>query len=110
MVDDNRLVALSFQEALANSGFLARSALSGKEALDMLHTDPADFVLTDIDMPGMNGYQLTRTLRNEFPEAKVYLMTGADRDDLVTMALAEGARRVFYKGRFGINDLIKEFE
>ena len=55
------------------------AAANGAEALDLSRsrTEPIDLLLTDIDMPGMNGYELHRRLSRERPDIKVLFISGA---------------------------------
>ena len=70
-------------------------ATSGEEALEKLRTgEAADVVvvLSDINMPGMGGLALLSTIREEFPDLEVYMVTAYDDGQLETTALKKGAR------------------
>jgi len=62
-------------------------AYSGTEALDWLNRTKIDIVLTDIRMPGMNGFQLVEKIRESWPECKVIFLTGYDEFDYVYTAI-----------------------
>jgi CheY-like chemotaxis protein len=48
---------------------------NGKEAVGILKSYPVEFVLTDLNMPEMDGYELLRYLRKNYPEMLVFAMT-----------------------------------
>lgn len=63
LVEDNR-VALHFIEVIASqAGLQFTSARNGEEALELAQIYAFDFIITDIDLPGMSGYELTRAIR-----------------------------------------------
>jgi two-component system response regulator FlrC len=51
------------------------SAADGREALRQLARQPFDLILTDYDMPGMNGLELAMVVRQTLPHARIVLMT-----------------------------------
>jgi len=77
LVDDEPLVRLSTADALADEGFAVAEAASGEEALALLAADPEfDCVVTDYLMPGLNGVDLARRLREHYPRLPVMLLSG----------------------------------
>jgi DNA-binding NarL/FixJ family response regulator len=92
VVDDHEV----FSEALEM--FLGRqpdvrlvgSARDADEAMALLGEEP-DVVLMDLDMPGTDGIEATRRIRDAAPEAKVVLLTGVERPEAIAEALAAGA-------------------
>ena len=52
------------------------SAYSGKQALGVMEKEPADIVVTDVRMPGMNGIELIRTIKSRWPQTECMLLTG----------------------------------
>ena len=92
VVDDHEV----FSEALEM--FLGRqpdvrlvgSARDAEQAMALLGEKP-DVVLMDLDMPGTDGIEATRLIRDAAPDAKVVLLTGVERPDAIAEALAAGA-------------------
>lgn len=63
IVDDNRDVADSTAVLVRSSGFTARVAYDGNQALDLARANPPDCVILDIGLPTMDGYAVARALR-----------------------------------------------
>src|SRR4028118_1804674 len=68
------------------------TASDGVKALTVLRHQNPDVLLTDINMPQMNGIDLTDTLRREMPDVKVVILTIYNDDDRVFAAIKAGAR------------------
>jgi chemotaxis protein histidine kinase CheA len=63
VVDDSLSVRKTLTQLLVDAGYEVRTARDGFDALDALSRDKADIVLTDLEMPNLNGLDLTRRLR-----------------------------------------------
>jgi CheY-like chemotaxis protein len=63
VVDDEETVRYVFERYLRMAGYRVSAAAGGLEALASHQFDPADLVITDFKMPGMNGEELLRRLR-----------------------------------------------
>lgn len=66
-------------------------AADGAEAVSCLEGNPADIVLMDLRMPGLNGVQATRQVRDRFPETKVLVLTTYADESWVLDAVRAGA-------------------
>lgn len=64
IVDDDPILQTALTRRLEAQGFEVMSATSGQEALDLLHSKPADVVVSDVMMPGMNGFEFCHHLRS----------------------------------------------
>lgn len=77
VVDDDDIICDVLSELLQEAlGYNVTCALSAEEALARLEVDPYDVVLTDVVMPGMNGLELAKIVRRQFPKTQVILSTG----------------------------------
>ena len=92
VVDDEPLVADTLAMILSQAGFEARSAYNAKSALHAARERSPGFLLTDVQMPVMDGIELAMQVAEEFPGCGILLFSGhATRADL------ESARRAGYE-------------
>ncbi len=97
VVDDNQDLLETFAMILRRRGFNVDTAPDGLRAVDKFRAQPFDVILMDVVMPEMNGVEAFRRIRQLSPAARVILMTAYSEDELIRMALDEGALRVVYK-------------
>ena len=77
LVEDEVLVRMSVADELRRAGYLVFEASSADEALDLLHDNTVQLVLSDIRMPGtMDGVELARAIRAQHPQIKIVLASG----------------------------------
>ncbi len=91
IVDDDHRIRASIPGALKSEALDVRTAEDAERALSLLGERPADVVLSDIRMPGMDGLELLRLLRQRAPSVAVILMTAYDDLPTVATAMREGA-------------------
>jgi len=91
VVDDDPRVRASLTGALAGDDLDVRAVDGAESALAALAERPADLVLTDVKMPGMDGIELLRTLKERAPKVDVVLMTAYQDLPTVAEAMREGA-------------------
>ncbi len=98
-VDDHPLVRKGIASILANEEDmqLVGEAGNGREAVDLFRQSHPDVTLMDLRMPGMDGVQATRTIRQEFPEARIIALTSYDGDQDIYRALEAGVRGYMLK-------------
>ena len=91
VVDDEPLVADTLAMILSRAGFEATSAYNAQAALHAARERAPAFLLTDVQMPGMDGIELAMQMADEFPTCGILLFSGhATAGDL------ESARRAGY--------------
>ena len=91
VVDDDPAMANTLVDILRVKGYQAEAANSGAEALDRAKRAPWDCLLTDIKMPDMDGVELCRAMKAQYPDLCVILMTAYAQDSLVNDGLDKGA-------------------
>ncbi len=97
IVDDDADIRESLPGGLSGSGAEIDTAKDGEEALAKVAETPPDIVLTDVRMPGMDGLELLRLLRDRAPSVDVILMTAFDDMPTVVEGMREGARDFLVK-------------
>jgi len=80
IVDDEREVGKVVMELLASLGFNVDYVENGNLALERLKNGDYTFVITDINMPELNGIELIKMVSGENPEISIIAMTGYDKD------------------------------
>ncbi len=75
IVDDEEGIRLLYKEELEEEGCDVELASSGEEALEKLESDNIDLVLLDIKMPGMDGVEVLRKVKERWKELPVILCT-----------------------------------
>jgi len=82
----------------------------GHEALAALRAGPADLVVTDLDMPGMNGIELIRHLRIEHPQLPVVVISGASGDWIEQRGADEIRDLPYLRKPLVIDELLRTIE
>jgi len=92
LVEDDPLLREELQRGLTEiGGYTVEVASNGLEAIQKIEADVFDLVLTDIKMPGMDGFELLRIIKSTRPEAGVILMTGYGSIETAVDAMKIGA-------------------
>jgi len=87
LVDDEVGLRKVLGLSLEDRGFQVETASSGHEALDIVSRWRPDIVLTDIKMPGMDGLDLLKSLKNDDPDVEIIMITGHGDIDLAIESL-----------------------
>lgn len=97
IVDDQQGIRLLLNEVLKKEGYVTYLAAKGLEALKYADEQDMDCVLLDMKIPGMDGIEILRRLKEKFPKLPVFMMTAYGELDVVQEALNLGAIRYFTK-------------
>jgi EAL domain-containing protein (putative c-di-GMP-specific phosphodiesterase class I)/DNA-binding NarL/FixJ family response regulator len=97
VVDDDAPVRFVLRETLAMAGCRVEDAASGEQALELLGSRTFDAVVSDIAMPGMNGVELLRRIRERDLDVPVILLTGRPSLETAVEAVEAGALRYLQK-------------
>src|SRR6478672_4602594 len=106
IVDDELGMRQFLTHLFQREGHTVRAAENGREAMELLRSDSADLIVSDVRMPDMDGIELLRAARELLPEIEVVMMTA--------FANVDSAREAFLLGAYDFvqkpfdNDLLKE--
>jgi len=109
VADDEPLLRETVQDVLSPCGCVVDLASDGTEAIEKISSQEYDLVISDIKMPGADGYEVFDAARKARPEAAVILMTafGYDPKHSIVRANREGLGAVLFKP-FKVNQLLDE--
>lgn len=104
VVDDNPEIREIIQVLLGGEGYLVETAGNGVKALEMLKNREYDLIILDIMMPGMDGYQTCRKMREE-SNAPILFLSARTKDSDKTLGFSSGGDDYLAKP-FSYNELI----
>lgn len=92
IVEDQESKRVTLEADLIQAGHCVRVVETGEQALEALEREVADVVITDLKLPGMDGLELLRLIKNEIaPATEVIMMTGYGTIPLAVEAIRAGA-------------------
>jgi two-component system response regulator CpxR len=97
LVDDEKEFVETLSERLCTRGFNTSTALSGEEALSVFNDVPAEAVVLDLKMPGMDGLEVLRRIKSRHPDVEIIMLTGHGSDKERQTAMDLGAFAYFTK-------------
>lgn len=104
IVDDNKINRLVTKRVLENLGVITFEAQNGEEALERTKKHHFDFILMDINMPGMNGYETTQAIRIFDKLIPIIALTAAEASFIRKTAQNSGMNDIITKP-YNIDDL-----
>ncbi|MGZ6126402.1 MAG: response regulator [Myxococcales bacterium] len=117
VIDDEPVVLDLFQRVLAGKGLVIRTARNGEEALALIEREGFGCVLADKNLPGIDGIEIVRRIRQSQPHCACIVMTGYASTESAVEALRLGAVDYIEKpfddlGRIAdrIDDLVKQMK
>ncbi len=108
VVDDSITTRTLESHVLESAGFEVRVACDGREALEVLRSEPVDAVLADVEMPRLDGVGLAQAIRGDAALAHlpVVLMTSLGSEEDQHRGLTAGANAYLVKSRFDQEELV----
>lgn len=91
IVDDEEMMRNLLSKILSREGYRISSAEDGQTALETMGQEKIDIVISDMKMPRMNGFELLKVIKQEYPEVGVIIMTAYGDTYTVKDALLLGA-------------------
>lgn len=91
VVDDDPTILEVISTFLESKGYSVETSANGQQALESIEQAEFDLVISDIEMAGMNGFELLRRIRESYPKIGIILMTGYEEAHPLSAALRAGA-------------------
>ena len=112
VVEDSLTTRTLMKTILESAGYEVSVAVDGQHALDVLAESSVDLVVSDVDMPRMNGFRLTTALRKsaEHGELPVILVTARSNDEDKAQGLHAGANAYIVKSSFDQTNLLETID
>jgi len=109
VVDDEEVIRVTLKRILESDTVSTTSTKSAEEGLDLFRKGAFDLIITDVKMPGMDGMEFLKTVKEINPEVPVILITGFATVDLTKEALQNGAYGFITKP-FDIENILEVVE
>jgi DNA-binding response OmpR family regulator len=95
LVDDNRWICKAVADRLKEylTDVTVTAAGTGREALDMITSGPFDMLITEVDLPGMDGYELIGQVRQRRPAMPIMVTTDDCSLKVVELLMTLGVNR-----------------
>ena len=98
VVDDDVEIRELISDYLADhEGYKVITAENGRNALELLEQKKIDLVLSDINMPGMKGFDLLKEIKEKYPKIKRVLITAYNVEDYLELAMKHDIGNIFVK-------------
>ena len=113
LVDDDFLVRsyLKTLDSWEKEGYeVVRDVQDGEEALEVMNQEKIDIVVTDISMPLMDGIELIKAVKKNWPEVSVIVLSCHDDFEYVKEAMRLGADEYILKNTLDENSLLEVLE
>ena len=104
IVDDEPSIRMSMALILTQLGYHVRSAVEGFSALRAIREEMPDILITDLNMPGMSGFELLSVIWRRFPSIQKIAMSGAYSGNVVPSGVAADA---FFPKGSSTSELLK---
>ena len=110
IVDDDELILELLTLAFEKCGLKVFKAENSNDAWNLFKSEQMNLVLTDIYMPGLDGKELSRRIRNMSPSVKMALMTGGEMDQDIKELLSAGTVDYFFPKPFDLKKICEMFQ
>jgi two-component system, chemotaxis family, chemotaxis protein CheY len=97
VIDDNDYITSTLKMSIEKEGYQVHTKENGKEALDWLTENPVDLIITDINMPEMDGFEFMGHLKKDEGMAKIPVLILTTQVDSKEKARESGAKGYLIK-------------
>ncbi|BEQ16877.1 response regulator [Desulfoferula mesophila] len=109
LIDDEKELVTTLSERMEIRDIDSDWATSGEQGLKMIQQQPYDWVVLDLKMPGLSGYEAIQAIKAARPEARIILLTGHSSPEDLDRALDMGADLYLVKP-VDIDDLVAQMQ
>jgi CheY-like chemotaxis protein len=106
IVDDEKGIRELFVDVLKRAGHMVVTAQDGLAGIEAAKSGDIDIIFLDIKMPGINGVEALRQIRQFSPQTKVVMITGYARDELLNEAMQMDVFNCLAKP-FSVRDVVE---
>jgi two-component system chemotaxis sensor kinase CheA len=112
VVDDSLTTRILVEGILSNKGYRVIIAKSGEEALEQIGANEFDLMVTDVEMPGIDGFELTKQVRQieKVGSLPIIILSSLGSDDEKRRGINAGANAYVVKGEFDQDELLSTVE
>lgn len=97
VIDDEKIVGQMVKASMEQDGYTVETFLNAKPALDRLKEENFAVVITDLKMKGIDGMEVLRIIKSEYPETKVIMITAFASLDSAVEAMRGSVDAFFTK-------------
>lgn len=110
LVEDEDFIRELYVRQLTKAGFAVKSAVDGQSGLNVLKTEQFDLLLLDIMLPGMNGLQLLREFKTNYPNSPMItiLLTNLGQEAVIKEGFELGAQAYLIKASYTPDQVVTE--
>ncbi|MFH1156840.1 MAG: HEAT repeat domain-containing protein [Pseudomonadota bacterium] len=108
VIDDSKMMLKLYQNKLINLGYNPTLFQFPEEAIAAVHVTRPDLVITDLNMPKVNGIQLTREIRKKYSRQELPILMITTQSDFIELETGSGTTKVddAFLGKSGINKVL----
>ncbi|MBF0289258.1 MAG: hybrid sensor histidine kinase/response regulator [SAR324 cluster bacterium] len=112
VVDDSMTTRMMEKTILESAGYHVDLAVSAEDALEKTQSFRYHLLIVDVEMPGMNGFELTKTLKDtaEYAEVPIIIVSSLATPEMKRQGIAAGAQAYIVKGEFDQKILLETIE
>lgn len=110
LVEDEDFIRELYARQLSKAGFAVKSAVDGQSGLNILKSEQFDLLLLDIMLPGMNGLQLLREFKTQYPNSTMItvLLTNLGQEAVIKEGFELGAQAYLIKASYTPDQVVNE--
>ncbi len=94
VIDDEEIVRVSCHRILAPEGYDVKSTESASEGFGILEKEPVDIVLVDLKMPDIDGIEVLKRIKVQWPDIEVIMITGYHAITATITSVAQAIRKL----------------